>query len=48
LFAITILLHVRLFKRPAGIVLRELLSDARLAECQHFAFKEYKDTSAVH
>ena len=34
---------VRLFKLPAGKVLRELLSDPRLAGCQHFAFKEYKD-----
>ena len=34
---------VRLFKRPAGKVLRELLADPRLAGCQHFAFKEYKD-----
>jgi hypothetical protein len=33
---------VRLFKRPAGKVLRELLADPRLAGCQHFAFKEYK------
>ena len=24
-------------------MLRELLSDPRLAGCQHFAFKEYKD-----
>ena len=34
---------VRLFKRPAGKVLRELLADPRLAGCQHFAFKQYKD-----
>ena len=38
---------VRLFKRPAGKVLRELLSDPRLAGCQHFAFKEYKDASGA-
>jgi len=34
---------VRLFKRPAGKVLRELLADPRLAGSQHFAFKEYRD-----
>jgi len=34
---------LRLFKRPAGKVLRELLADPRLAGSQHFAFKEYKD-----
>ena len=38
---------VRLFKRPAGKVLRELLSYPRLAGCQHFAFKEYKDASGA-
>ena len=38
---------VRLFKRPAGKVLRELLSDPTLAGCQHFAFKEYKDASGA-
>jgi len=38
---------VRLFKRPAGKVLRELLADPRLAGCQHFAFKEYKDSNGV-
>jgi hypothetical protein len=37
----------RLFKRPAGKMLRELLSDPRLAGCQHFAFKEYKDASGA-
>lgn len=31
---------VRLFKRPAGKVLRELIADPRLAGCQHFAFRE--------
>ena len=36
-----------LFKRPAGKVLWELLSDPRLAGCQHFAFKEYKDASGA-
>ena len=36
---------VRLFKRPAGKVLRELLADPRLAGSQHFAFKEYKDAN---
>ena len=38
---------VRLFKQPAGKVLRELLSYPRLAGCQHFAFKEYKDASGA-
>ena len=38
---------VRLFKRPAGKVLRELLSHQRLAGRQHFAFKEYKDASSI-
>ena len=38
---------VRLFKRPISKVLRELLSDPRLAGCQHFAFKEYKNTSGA-
>jgi len=38
---------VRLFKRPAGKVLRELLANPRLAECQHFAFKEYNDASGA-
>ena len=38
---------VRLFKRPAGKVLRELLADPRLAGCQHFAFKEYKDAGGA-
>lgn len=38
---------VRLFKRPVSKVLRELLSDPRLAGCQHFAFKEYKNASGV-
>jgi hypothetical protein len=33
-----------LYKRPAEKVLRELLSDIRLAGCQHFGFKEYKDS----
>ena len=35
------------FKRQAGEVLRELLADPRLAGCQHFAFKEYKDASGA-
>ncbi len=34
---------LELFKRPAEKVLRELLSDIRLAGCQHFGFKEYLD-----
>jgi hypothetical protein len=34
---------LELFKRPAEKVLRELISDIRLAACQHFAFKEYLD-----
>lgn len=38
---------VRLFKRPVDKVLRELLADQRLAGCQHFAFKEYKDRSGA-
>ena len=38
---------VRLFKRPASKVLRELLANPRLAGCQHFAFKEYKNTGAL-
>ena len=32
---------LELFKRPAEKVFRELISDIRLAGCQHFAFKEY-------
>ena len=28
-------------------MLRELLADPRLAGCQHFAFKEYKDASGA-
>ena len=31
----------------AGKVLRELLADPRLAGCQHFAFKEYKDAGGA-
>ncbi len=34
---------LELFKRPAEKVLQELLSDIRLAGCQHFGFKEYLD-----
>ena len=34
---------LELIKRPAEKVLRELISDIRLAGCQHFAFKEYLD-----
>ncbi len=34
---------LELFKRLAEKVLRELMSDIRLAGCQHFAFKEYMD-----
>ena len=33
---------VRLYKRPALKVLKELLSDERLAGHQHFGFKLYK------
>jgi hypothetical protein len=32
-----------MYKRPAEKILRELLSDIRLAGCQRFGFKEYKD-----
>jgi hypothetical protein len=32
---------LELFKRPAEKVLRELLSDIRLAGCQHFGFLMY-------
>lgn len=35
---------VRLYKRPALKVLRELLSDERLAGHQHFGFKLYKNS----
>ena len=38
---------VRLFKRPAGKVLRELLAYPRLAGYQHVAFKEYKDACSA-
>ena len=34
---------LELFKRPAEKVLRELISDIRLAGCQYFFFKEYLD-----
>ncbi len=34
---------LELFKRPAEKVLPELISDIRLAGCQHFGFKEYLD-----
>ena len=34
---------VRFFKRKLEAVLRELLADERLAGCQHFAFKLYKN-----
>ena len=34
---------VRFFKRKVEVVLRELIADARLESCQHFAFKEYKN-----
>ncbi len=34
---------LELFKRPAEKVMRELISDIRLAGCQHFGFKEYLD-----
>ena len=37
---------VRFFrvKRKVEVVLRELIADAHLEGCQHFAFKEYKNT----
>lgn len=35
---------VRLYKRPALKVLRELLSDQRLSGHQHFGFQEYKNS----
>ena len=38
---------VRLIKRPVSKVLRELLSDSRLAGSQHFAFKKYKDATGA-
>jgi hypothetical protein len=38
---------VRLIKRPVSKVLRELLSDSRLAGSQHFAFKEYEDATGA-
>jgi hypothetical protein len=34
---------LELFKRPAEKVLRDRMSDIRLAGCQHFGFKEYLD-----
>ncbi len=34
---------LQLFKRSAEKILREPISDIRLAGCQHFAFKEYLD-----
>ncbi len=34
---------LELFKHPEKKVLRELMSDIRLAGCQHFVFKEYLD-----
>ena len=36
---------VRFFKRKVEVVLRELIADARLEGCQHFAFKEYKNAN---
>ncbi len=38
---------LELFKRPAEKVLRELMSNIRLAGCQHFAFKEYLETDCL-
>ena len=38
---------IRLFKRPAGKVLRELLPDPKLTGCQHFGFKEHKDAGGT-
>ena len=35
---------VRFFKRKVETVLRELLSDERLEGCQHFGFKQYKNS----
>ena len=34
---------LELFKHPEEKVLHELMSNIRLAGCQHFAFKEYLD-----
>ena len=34
---------LELFKHPEEKVLQDLMSDIRLAGCQHFAFKEYLD-----
>ena len=34
---------LELFKHPEEKILQELMSDIRLAGCQHFAFKEYLD-----
>ena len=34
---------VRFFKRKVEIVLRELIADERLAGCQHYGFKAYKN-----
>jgi hypothetical protein len=36
---------VRFFKRKVEVVLRELLADEQLAGCQHYAFKEYKNSN---
>ena len=36
---------VKFFCRKVEKVLRELLSDERLAGCQHFGFKEYKNSN---
>ena len=34
---------LELFKHPEEKILHELMSNIRLAGCQHFAFKEYLD-----
>ena len=39
---------VRFLKQRVETVLRELQADERLADCQHFAFKEYNDRSIIN
>ena len=36
---------VRFFKHRVEVVLRELLADERLEDCQFYAFKEYKNAN---
>ena len=40
--------EVLLYKRNLLKVLRELISDERLAGCQHFGFKAYKNANGDH